>query len=105
MSDVTERTPMALSAGAKLGSYEIVSLLGSGGMGEVYRALDPRLGRDVAIKVLPAAFAADEDRLRRLEREARAAAALNHPNIVTVYSVEQVDALLFLTMELIEGRS
>jgi serine/threonine protein kinase len=96
---------MALSAGAKLGSYEIVSLLGSGGMGEVYRARDPRLGRDVAIKVLPAAFAADEDRLRRLEREARAAAALNHPNIVTVYSVEQIDALLFLTMELIEGRS
>ena len=96
---------MALSAGATLGSYEIVSLLGRGGMGEVYRARDPRLGRDVAIKVLPAAFAADPDRLRRLEREARAAAALNHPNIVTVYSVEQSDGLLFLTMELIEGQS
>ena len=96
---------MALSAGTTLGSYEIVSLLGSGGMGEVYRARDPRLGRDVAIKVLPAAVAADADRLRRLEREARAAAALNHPNIVTVYSVEQADALLFLTMELVEGRS
>ena len=96
---------MTLSAGATLGSYEIVSLLGRGGMGEVYRARDPRLGRDVAIKVLPAAFAADPDRLRRLEREARAAAALNHPNIVTVYSVEQSDGLLFLTMELIEGQS
>src|SRR3954467_6975801 len=96
---------MTLSSGATLGSYEIVSLLGSGGMGEVYRARDPRLGRDVAIKVLPAAFAADPDRLRRLEREARAAAALNHPNIVTVHSVEQSDDVLFLTMELIEGRS
>src|SRR4051812_14255778 len=96
---------MVLSAGARLGSYEIVSLLGSGGMGEVYRARDPRLGRDVAIKVLPAAFAADPDRLRRLEREARAAAALNHPNIVTVHSVEQSGALFFLTMELVEGRS
>jgi Tol biopolymer transport system component len=96
---------MALSAGAKLGSYEVVSLLGSGGMGEVYRARDPRLGRDVAIKVLPAAVAADADRIRRLEREARAAAALNHPNIVTVYSVEKSDAILFVTMELIEGRS
>jgi eukaryotic-like serine/threonine-protein kinase len=96
---------MVLSPGATLGSYEIVSLLGTGGMGEVYRARDLRLGRDVAIKVLPAALAADPDRLRRLEREARAAAALNHPNIVTVYSVEQAGAVLFLAMELIEGRS
>ena len=68
----------------QLGPYEIVSLLGTGGMGEVYRARDPRLGREVAIKVLPAAFADDAERLRRFEREARAAAALNHPNIVTV---------------------
>jgi len=74
-------------------------------MGEVYRARDPRLGREVAIKVLPAAFAADDDHLRRLEREARAAAALNHPNIVTVYSVEKSDSHLFVTMELVEGRS
>ncbi len=96
---------MVLSAGATLGSYEIVSLLGTGGMGEVYRARDTRLGRDVAIKVLPAAFAADPDRLRRLEREARAAAALNHPNIVTVYSVEESGTVRFLVMELIEGRS
>ncbi len=105
MTPITGSHQMVLSAGATLGSYEIVSLLGSGGMGEVYRARDTRLGRDVAIKVLPAAFAADPDRLRRLEREARAAAALNHPNIVTVYSVEQSGALLFLTMELIDGRS
>src|SRR4029077_17472212 len=74
-------------------------------MGEVYRARDTRLGRDVAIKVLPAAFAADPDRLRRLEREARAAAALNHPNIVTVYAVEEAGTVRFLVMELIEGRS
>ncbi len=74
-------------------------------MGEVYRARDSRLGRDVAIKVLPAALAADPDRLQRLEREARAAAALNHPNIVTVYAVERSDGILFLTMELIEGQS
>lgn len=74
-------------------------------MGEVYRARDRRLGRDVAIKVLPAPFAADDERLRRLEREARAAAALNHPNIVTVYSVETSDSHLFVTMELVEGRS
>jgi eukaryotic-like serine/threonine-protein kinase len=96
---------MAFSAGARLGPYEIISLLGSGGMGEVYRARDSRLGRDVAIKVLPAALAADPDRLQRLEREARAAAALNHPNIVTVYAVERSDGILFLTMELIEGQS
>src|SRR3954468_22773469 len=96
---------MSLTSGTRLGAYEIVSLLGSGGMGEVYRARDSRLGRDVAIKVLPAAFAADADRLRRLEREARAAAALNHPNIVTVHSVEKSDTHLFVTMELVEGRS
>jgi Tol biopolymer transport system component len=96
---------MALSAGDKLGSYEIVSLLGRGGMGEVYRARDPRLGRDIAIKLLPASFADDPARLRRLEREARAAAALNHPNIVTVYSVDNAGSTLFLTMELVDGRS
>jgi TolB-like protein/Tfp pilus assembly protein PilF/predicted Ser/Thr protein kinase len=94
-----------LSAGARLGPYEILSPLGSGGMGEVYRARDPRLGRDVAIKVLPAAFSADPERLRRFEQEARAAAALNHPNIVTIHSVEEADGTHFLTMECIEGRS
>src|SRR4051812_25714496 len=73
-------------------------------MGEVYRAHDPRLGRDVAIKVLPAAFARDSERLRRFEQEARAAAALNHPNIVTIHSVERADGIRFLTMELVEGQ-
>src|SRR5213592_1007426 len=96
---------MTLLPGTKIGPYEIVSLLGSGGMGEVYRARDPRLGRDVALKVLPAAFTTDADRLRRFEQEARAAAALNHPNIVTIHSVEKSDGVLFLTMELIEGRA
>jgi eukaryotic-like serine/threonine-protein kinase len=95
---------MPLVAGAGLGPYQIVALLGSGGMGEVYRARDPRLGRDVAIKILPAAFSGDADRLRRFEQEARATAALNHPNIVTVYSVEQSEGVHFLTMELVEGR-
>jgi serine/threonine protein kinase len=90
--------------GACLGPYEIVALLDSGGMGEVYRARDPRLGRDIAIKILPQEFALDVDRLRRFEQEARTAAALNHPNIVTIHSVEQSDRVLFLTMELIEGR-
>jgi len=78
---------MTLVAGTRLGSYEVTSLLGAGGMGEVYRARDPRLGRDVAIKVLPTAFAADAERLRRFEQEARAAAAINHPNILVVYDV------------------
>ena len=96
---------MRLSAGAKLGSYEIVSLLGSGGMGEVYRARDPRLGRDVAIKVLLASISADPARLRRFEQEARAAAALNHPNIVTIHSVERADDVPFVTMEFVEGTS
>ena len=70
-----------LTTGAKLGPYEIQGSIGAGGMGEVYRARDPRLGRDIAIKVLPASFSADGDRLQRFEQEARAAAALNHPNI------------------------
>jgi serine/threonine protein kinase/tetratricopeptide (TPR) repeat protein len=94
-----------LQPGAQLGRYEIVSLVGVGGMGEVYRARDPRLGRDIAIKVLPAEYSVDADRLRRFEQEARAAAALNHPNIVTIHSVEEADATRFFTMELIEGRS
>ncbi len=94
-----------LSAGAHLGPYDILASLGSGGMGEVYRARDPRLGRDVAIKVLPAAFSADPERLQRFEQEARAAAALNHPNIVTIHSVEEANGIRFLTMELVDGRS
>ena len=96
---------MALSASTRLGPYEILAPLGAGGMGEVYRARDPRLGRDIAIKVLPAAVSADPQRLRRFEQEARAAAALNHPNIVTIYSVERADDVPFVTMELVEGVS
>ena len=84
---------MSLAAGTKLDPYEIVSVVGAGGMGEVHRARDPRLGRDVAIKVLPVAYSADPDRLRRFEQVARAAAALNHPNILAVYDVGTYDAL------------
>jgi serine/threonine protein kinase len=78
---------MALTSGTKLGPYEIVAPLGAGGMGEVYRARDPRLGREVAIKVLPTSFSSDLDRLRRFEQEARAASAINHPSILAVYDV------------------
>jgi predicted ATPase len=94
---------MPLSAGTRLGKYEIIAPLGAGGMGEVYRARDSRLGRDVALKVLPAAVAADADRLARFEHEARTVAGLNHPNIVTLYSIEDEDSIRFLTMELVEG--
>ena len=96
---------MTLAGGAKLGPYEILAPLGAGGMGEVYRARDTRLGRDVALKVLPQAFAQDVERMARFQREAKAMAALNHPNIVTIFSVEETDGLHFLTMELIEGQS
>jgi len=96
---------MSLSPGSRLGPYEIVSLLGAGGMGEVYRARDPRLQRDIALKVLPEMSAADADRRERLMREALAVAALNHPNIVTIHSVEAAGTTVFLTMELVEGRS
>src|SRR5437667_11184517 len=96
---------MTLVTGTRLGAYEVLSLLGAGGMGEVYRAHEPRLGRDEAIKVLPAALSADPDRLRRFEQEARAAAALNHPNIVTIFSVEHADGVPFVTMEFVEGTS
>ena len=78
---------MSLLAGARLGPYEVLGLLGAGGMGEVYRARDPRLGREVAVKVLPEDVASDPERLARFEREARAVAALNHPNILTVHDV------------------
>jgi Tol biopolymer transport system component len=94
---------MSLATGARLGAYEIVGSIGAGGMGEVYRARDPRLGRDVAIKVLPASFAQDAGRVRRFEKEARAAGALNHPNLVTVFDVGSHDGSPFLVMELLEG--
>ena len=96
---------MALQPGARLGPYEIVSALGAGGMGEVYRARDPRLGRDVAVKVLPTAFSADVGRLHRFEQEARAAAALNHPNILAVYDIGTEAAAPFIVSELLEGET
>ena len=91
--------------GKRLGPYEIVAALGAGGMGEVYRARDTRLGRDVAIKVLPASVASHPERLARLEREARTVASLNHPNIVTLHSLEESDGVRFLTMELVDGNT
>ena len=94
---------MALISGTKLGAYEIQSPLGTGGMGEVYRATDTKLGRDVALKVLPAEMARDPERLARFRREAKALAQIDHPNIVTIYSVEDVDGVHFLTMQLVEG--
>src|SRR5262245_33941833 len=94
---------MPLTAGTRLGTYEIVALLGAGGMGEVYRAQDVRLGRPVALKLLPTHVASDPERLARFEREARMVAALNHPNIVVLYSVEDEGDARFLTMELVDG--
>ncbi|HEX4441244.1 MAG TPA: serine/threonine-protein kinase, partial [Thermoanaerobaculia bacterium] len=96
---------MTLATGTKLGPYEVLALLGAGGMGEVYRARDERLRRDVALKVLPAAIAQDADRLRRFESEARAASALNHPNIVTVHDIGTSDGTTYMAMELVDGAS
>jgi serine/threonine protein kinase len=94
-----------LTPSTRLGPYEIIAPLGAGGMGEVYRALDTRLKRDVAVKVLPEEVASSPERLARFEREATTVAALNHPNIVTLYSIEEVGGTRFLTLELVEGRS
>ncbi len=96
---------MPLSIGRRLGHYEIIAPLGAGGMGEVYRATDTKLGRDVALKVLPAEMASEPERLARFQREARAVAALNHLHIVTIHSVEESNGVHFLTMELVEGQS
>ena len=94
---------MPLSNGSRLGSYEIVSPLGAGGMGEVYRARDSKLARQVALKVLPDAFARDPDRMARFERESRVLASLNHTNIATIYGVEDSGSTRALVMELVEG--
>jgi Tol biopolymer transport system component len=94
---------MALSAGTRLGPYEILDAIGAGGMGEVYRARDSRLGRDVALKVLPEAFARDPDRMVRFEREAKVLASLNHPNIASLYGLEESNGARALVMELVEG--
>src|SRR6266540_174626 len=96
---------MTLSSGARLGPYEILAPIGAGGMGEVYRARDPRLKRDVAVKVLPSAFSADPERLARFEQEARAAAALSHPNILAVYDVGQHDGSPYIVSELLDGET
>src|SRR6187551_1977713 len=100
---------MPLSPGTRIGPYEVVGAIGAGGMGEVYRARDTRLGRDVALKVLPALFAHDSERMQRFEREARTLAALNHPNIAQVHGLEDLPAgagevaARALVMELVEG--
>jgi predicted ATPase len=96
---------MALSAGTKLGSYEVVAPLGAGGMGEVYLARDTRLERTIALKLLPAAFSENSDRLQRFEQEARSASALNHPNIVTIYELGRDGSTHFIAMELVEGKT
>jgi Tol biopolymer transport system component len=96
---------MTLSAGTKLGPYEILAPIGAGGMGEVYRARDPRLGREVAIKVLPATFSQDADRLKRFEQEARAAGILNHPNITAVHDIGTANGAPYIVTELLEGET
>jgi serine/threonine protein kinase len=94
---------MAIKGGTRLGPYEIVSAIGAGGMGEVYRARDPRLKREVAIKVLPASLSSDPKRLHRFEQEAKAAGALNHPNILAVYDAGQQDGSPYIVSELLDG--
>src|SRR5215467_8916058 len=94
---------MALTIGTVLGSHEITALLGKGGMGEVYRARDLKLKREVAIKILPEEFARDADRVSRFQREAELLASLNHPNIAAIYNVEEASNSRFLVLELVEG--
>src|SRR3990170_2629891 len=96
---------MALSPGTRLGPYQIAAPIGAGGMGEVYRARDTRLGRDVAIKVIPAELSRDPDRIKRFEQEARAAGALSHPNVCAIYDVGNHEGLPYVVMELLEGES
>src|SRR5215467_7562994 len=95
-SPTRRRDEVSLAVGTRLGPYEILAPIGAGGMGEVYRAKDPRLGREVAIKVLPPSFASDADRLKRFEQEARSASALSHPNIVTIYEIGSVNGTSFM---------
>jgi serine/threonine protein kinase len=96
---------MSLSEGTRLGAYEILTLIGAGGMGEVYRARDTKLGRDVAIKVLPEIFSQDKERLARFEREARLLASLNHPNIATLFDLQESDGTHFLVLEFVNGET
>ena len=94
-----------LSSGTRLGPYQILAPIGAGGMGEVYRARDDRLKRDVAIKVLPASLSTDPDRLRRFEKEAQAASALNHPHIMSIYDIGSHDGTPYIVSELLEGKT
>jgi serine/threonine protein kinase len=94
---------MALTIGSRLGSYEILTPLGAGGMGEVYRARDTKLKREVAIKVLPDAFASDAELVSRLQREAEVLASLNHPNIAAIHQLDEFNGSRFLVLELVEG--
>ena len=94
---------MRLAPGSRLGPYEVVAQIGAGGMGEVYRARDTKLGRDVAIKILPESFAHDTERLARFDREARTLASLNHPNIGQIHGLEEGDGITALVLELVEG--
>src|ERR1700676_1560102 len=96
---------MAIAVGTRLGSYEVLSQVGAGGMGEVYQAHDTKLGRDVAIKVLPETFSHDPDRLARFQREAKMLASLNHPNIATIHGLEHSDSVQYLVMELVAGET
>src|SRR6201987_1729448 len=96
---------MGLTSGTKLGPYEIVSPLGAGGMGEVYRARDTRLDRAVAVKILPAAFSSDADRLHRFEHEARILSSLNHPNLLAIHDVGAQDGVHYLVSEFLEGQT
>src|SRR5262245_35373491 len=96
---------MTLPAKSRLGPYEILSPLGAGGMGEVYRARDERLGREVAVKVLPPSVSSDPERVKRFEKEARSASALNHPNIVTVHDLGTTDGTSWIAMELVSGET
>src|SRR2546422_11416947 len=94
---------MRITSGTRLGPYEILAPLGAGGMGEVYRARDTKLGRDVALKVLPEAFAKDAEHMARFQREAQVLASLNHPNIAAIYGLEESGGVRALVMELVEG--
>src|SRR6476659_8513727 len=96
---------MGLIPGTRLGACEVVSLLGSGGMGEVYRAKDTKLGREVAVKILPATFTNDPERLARFRREAQVLASLNHPHIGAIYGLDEANGQQFLVLELIDGET
>src|SRR5262252_7999314 len=96
---------MGLTIGTQIGSHEITALLGKGGMGEVYRARDLKLKREVAIKILPEEFARDSDRVSRFQREAEVLASLNHPNIANIYDLEEQNGSRYLVLELVEGET